>query len=369
MGISFLKSIIARWRNKTSAADAAQCRSEAVKCFGTDQAQEGAFAAVDRGFCSVPVDQIVGSVGRYHDFDSQFRIKPHLPSDRLQAIKTALKAGKVLPPVKLYQIKDEYYVLDGNHRVAAAKELGHDTIMADILEFIPSKNTLENILYRERSQFRDETGLSDPIELTEVGQYIHLHHQIAQHRQYLEKTTGTSVAFEQAAQDWYRTIYRPLTMIIEKGGLIERFPQRTLADLYAYISVHQWEKGRERKYGIEIDDLIKRDMEAFRKKMENIQERDYPEMLRGITAFVLMKVKAKSEYRIMEKMFALQEVREIHSVHGDIDLLVKINLTRDLLSSDAEIIAQFVHENIRSISGVTSTQTLIPGYSKVKGVE
>jgi hypothetical protein len=44
-------------------------------------------------------------------------------------------------------------------------------------------------------------------------------------------------------------------------------------------------------------------------------------------------------------------------------------LTRDLLSSDAEIIAQFVHENIRSISGVTSTQTLIPGYSKVKGVE
>jgi DNA-binding Lrp family transcriptional regulator len=107
-------------------------------------------------------------------------------------------------------------------------------------------------------------------------------------------------------------------------------------------------------------------MEAFREKMSNMKEVEYPEMKRDITAFVLMNVKAKSEFRIMDKLFSLEEVREVHSVHGDIDLLVKITLTRDLLSSDAEIIGQFVHEQIRSMPGVTSTQTLIPGASKVK---
>jgi uncharacterized ParB-like nuclease family protein len=63
-----------------------------------------------------------------------------------------MRQGKSLPPVKLYQIKDEYYVLDGNHRIAAAKEFGRSEIMAKIVEFIPSSNTLENIIYREKKR-------------------------------------------------------------------------------------------------------------------------------------------------------------------------------------------------------------------------
>jgi DNA-binding Lrp family transcriptional regulator len=107
-------------------------------------------------------------------------------------------------------------------------------------------------------------------------------------------------------------------------------------------------------------------MEEFRKKMSNMKEIEYPEMQREITAFILINVKAKSEYKIMDKLFSLKEVLEVHSVHGEVDLLVKIMLTRDLLSSDAEIIGQFVHNKVGSLSGVTSTVTLIPGVSKMK---
>ena len=71
----------------------------------------------------------------------------------------------------------------------------------------------------------------------------------------------------------------------------------------------------------------------------------------------------------MEKLFALDEVREVHSVHGDVDIIVKIVLNRDLLSSDAEVIGQFVHNEIRQLPGVISTQTLIPGLSKIKQEE
>lgn len=107
-------------------------------------------------------------------------------------------------------------------------------------------------------------------------------------------------------------------------------------------------------------------MEAFRDKMANVNKNEYPEMLRSITAFIMMNVEAKRELKVVDKLFALSEVREVHSIHGSIDILIKIILTRDLLSSDAEVIGQFVHERVRQIDGIISTQTLIPGTSMIK---
>jgi DNA-binding Lrp family transcriptional regulator len=314
----------------------------------------------------VPLDQIVGSVGRYNDFDNRFRLKSHIPQERLQRVKKAMLEGRPLSPVKLYQIKNEYFALDGNHRIAAAKELGRKEINANIVEFMPGKETLENIIYNEKAAFRDETGLKVPIQLTEMGQYRRLLKQISKHQNHLQTNQSKPVTIQSAAKDWHATIYHPLTTIIRRGGLLKRFPNRTLDDLYAYISFHQWEKGPKRRYGIGIDRLIPKDMEAFRDKMANNQPSEYPEMLRGVTAFILMQVDARKEDRIVDKLFALEEVREVHSVHGNIDMIVKIVLTRDLLSSDSEIIAQFVQHNVRQIPGVRSTQTLLPGLSKIK---
>ena len=341
-------------------------RDSEAKCFRENQECEGAFDHIDRGICSVPLAQIVGSVGRYHDFDSQFKLKEHVPPDRLISVKQAMREGKSLPPVKLYKIKDEYYVLDGNHRISAAKEFGRSDIMAKIVEFIPSSNTLENIIYREKSEFREQTGLTQPIDISEVGQFPYLLEQVEAHRAFLAGREKPGATLKQAAEDWYATIYQPLAGIIEKARLLGSFPGRTLDDLYAYISFHQWEKGRMRRYGIGIDKLIPKDMEAFREKMANTRKDEYPEMLRSITAFIMMNVEAKRELKVVDKLFALPEVREVHSIHGSIDILIKIVLTRDLLSSDAEVIGQFVHERVRQIDGILSTQTLIPGTSQIK---
>lgn len=358
MKTGLLAKIKAAWDRKR--------HPESVKSFKAVQQAELAFDSINRGTRRVPLAQIVGSVGRYQDFDSRFRPMNHLDTQRYQKIRQAMREGRALAPVKLYQIKDTFYALDGNHRIAAAKELKHDDILAAILEFIPSKETLENLLYAQRSKFVEKTGLAYLITLTEVGQYDHLLDQIAQHKEYLEKSGPGPRSFEEAAADWYKTIYRPLTAIIRKGNLLQLFPQRTLDDLYAYITYHQWELGRKRKYGIGIDRLIPKNMEAFREKMAHTHKSEYPEMLREITAFVLMNVAAKNEQTIMEKLFALNEVREVHSIHGDADVLVKVVLTRDLLSSDAEIISEFVQGQMRQISGVISTKTLIPGRSMIK---
>ena len=116
-------------------------RDSEAKCFCKVQDCDGTFDLIDRGVCSVPLKQIVGSVGKCHDFDSQFRPKSHVPLDRVISIKRTMLEGKSLPPVILYKINDEYYVMDGNHRIAAANELNRLNIKAKILELIPISHT------------------------------------------------------------------------------------------------------------------------------------------------------------------------------------------------------------------------------------
>jgi len=339
--------------------------SDEIKSFNKNQITVGPVDRHDIGIHDVPLEKIVGSVGRYHDFDGRFRLKKNIPSERLQAIKTAIRESKPLPPVTLYKIKEEYYVVDGNHRVAAANEMSWKTIEAHIIEFLPSKETLENILAREKSDFERQTSLFDLIVLTEVGQYAYLLAQIQEHKEALEELSGKSVSLKRAAQDWYNTIYKPFVRIIEHSHLPETFRERTLSDLYAYIACHHWTKRRDRKYGVGIDQLIPKSMEKFRAKMAEREHLDPPEMTRQTIAFVLINVDAKKENRIMERLYSFKEAQEIHYVPGEFDLIAKFAVDRDLLSSDSEVVGEFL-DRVRAIPGVLKTQTIIPIISKYK---
>ena len=333
--------------------------------FSSRQEQEEAYEAIERGTLMVPLDKITGSVGRYHDFDNQFKTHSNKMDERLKAIIEAMRDGKDMPPIALYQIKEDFFILDGHHRFRAAVELGRSEIRSRIVELLPSKNTLENILYVEKIHFRDKAGLPESIDLTEPNQISHLEWQVREHRQFLASEGKQNVSFKQAGADWHQTIYRPLATLIGNSNLINAFPGRTVDDLYLYISVHQWEKGSKRNYGIGVDKLIPTDMEAFRQKMTEHKEK-YPEMKREITVFILLNVDGKYEQQIFDKLLALKEVREVHTIHGSIDMIAKITLMRDLLSSDAEILSHFIQNTVRQWKGVISTQTLIPGMSRVK---
>ena len=69
--------------------------------------------------------------------------------------------------------------------------------------------------------------------------------------------------------------------------------------------------------------------------MAALKDAEYPEMKRGITVFILMNVQDKYYFKLIEIIYDLSEVREIHSVHGDEVLLVKLVLTPEMLSSDS----------------------------------
>ena len=100
--------------------------------------------------------------------------------------------------------------------------------------------------------------------------------------------------------------------------------------------------------------------------MTELKSPEYPEMKQSITFFILMNLQASKEMKVIEKLYTFDEIKEIYWVHGDADLLVKVELTRDLISSDAEVISQFVHEKVRQLQGIISTNTLIPGFAKIK---
>jgi uncharacterized ParB-like nuclease family protein len=356
------------WKKKQTDSKSSEKKPSSLQNTDFNQVRESekAYETVKRGIATVPLDKIKGSVGRYADFDQQFRLKGAGTEERLASLTKAMQEGRCIPPVSLYQIKDNFYILDGHHRVTAARTLEQSHIQAKILELLPSGETVENRLYLEKIDFRDKVGIPKVVDFTEPGQSEYLLEQVTMHQHFLAEETQQEVDLKEAGADWYRSIYLPLRTLIKNSGLLRSFPDRTMDDLYLYISTHQWQKKAKRQYGIGVDKLIPRNMEAFRRKMARTKNSGYPELKRDITIFILINVDGTQEQHLLDKLFALPEVVELHSVHGSIDLVVKAILSRDILASDAEVISQFTHSSLRRMKGIKATQTLIPGLSLVK---
>jgi len=89
----------------------------------------------DAGEQLIPVASIVGSVdGASQLFDRNFRPVSDRARARLSSVLVAMREGEPLPPIEVRAWRGEYYVLDGHHRVAAARTLGSDYISAHVIE-------------------------------------------------------------------------------------------------------------------------------------------------------------------------------------------------------------------------------------------
>jgi nucleotide-binding universal stress UspA family protein len=88
---------------------------------------------------SVEVARIVGSVGRVAELGADFRpvgrARRGSDDQRLERLRVAMARQQHVPPVDLYQLGFGYYVLDGHHRVAAARLLGQVEIDANVVRF------------------------------------------------------------------------------------------------------------------------------------------------------------------------------------------------------------------------------------------
>ena len=86
------------------------------------------------GFQMVPLNKIVGSEGRFHEFDRAFYPRENHTRDRWLRIDQAHYDDVTLPPVELIKVEESYFVRDGNHRVSVARARGHQVIDAYVTE-------------------------------------------------------------------------------------------------------------------------------------------------------------------------------------------------------------------------------------------
>jgi len=82
----------------------------------------------------VPIDQIIGSVGRCRDFDRAFYPRQTFTGNRWMSIARASYMNVALPLVELYKVGDSYFVKDGHHRISVACVNGQDFIDAQVIE-------------------------------------------------------------------------------------------------------------------------------------------------------------------------------------------------------------------------------------------
>ena len=92
-----------------------------------------------RGTRVVEVDEIIGSVGRWRDFDRSFLPARASVGHKWKRIDQAFHRAEDLPPVKLYEIEDAYFVVDGHHRVSVARYHYVPTVEATVVEFHPKR--------------------------------------------------------------------------------------------------------------------------------------------------------------------------------------------------------------------------------------
>jgi len=203
------------------------------------------------GLQEVPIDQIVGSLGRYRDFDRAFLPRQARTRSRWVSIDSAHYDDVILPPVELYKMGEVYFVRDGNHRVSVARDRGQEFVDAFVVEIevaVPLTADVEMgdlDLKSEYAEFLERTNLSQirpaaQIELTLCGEYERLLEHISVHRWYLGEGQGAEVPYEEAVASWYDNVYTPLVKLIIDQKLLASFPERTEADLYLWIIEYEW---------------------------------------------------------------------------------------------------------------------------------
>jgi hypothetical protein len=214
-----------------------------------------------RGLRTVPIAKIVGSEGRYRDFNRYFLPRHNRLKGRWVRVDTAHHQQLILPPVTLYELGGLYFVRDGNHRVSVARLQNVEFVDAEVIS-LGSRLTLEPgltedqlrkaVISLEKEEFFKQTGLDQHrpgvvMEFTATGRYDEIIRHINGHKYYLNLSQEVEISFEEAMLSWYDNVYEPIVRLIESEEFLTYFRGRTAADLYVWI-VRRWDD-LKRKYG------------------------------------------------------------------------------------------------------------------------
>lgn len=205
-----------------------------------------------KGVIPVKLSHIVGSEGRYNDFNKLFLPKSRHLRNRWERINRAHYEDIILPPILVYELGGLYFVRDGNHRVSVARMQGNDFIDAEVIglnaeiKLDPSmsmEQVKEAVIKFEKKRFLSCTKMDKyrPVEdlnFTYIGRYDDIINHINGHKYYLNLDKKEEIPFKDAMLSWYDNVYLPIIQLVHEEKILSRFPGRTESDLYVWICRH-----------------------------------------------------------------------------------------------------------------------------------
>jgi nucleotide-binding universal stress UspA family protein len=209
-------------------------------------------ARSDRGIHEIPIDAIVGSVGRYTDFTRTFLPRRTNDQERWARVKAIMldPTGTGMDPIEVYKVGEVYFVLDGNHRVSIARQEGFKFIEAHIIEIkteipiTPDLNPDDLIIKAEHVAFLRKTDIKNlypdaDFNVTIPGSFDKLRTHIDAHHYFLGLERKRDISYQEAVKSWYENVYTLFVEPIRERGIMRWFPDRTETDLYVWVLDHQ----------------------------------------------------------------------------------------------------------------------------------
>lgn len=207
----------------------------------------------DRGRQTVPLDQIVGSEGRTHEFDRRFYPRRDHLRARWSRVGRVAYQDRSLPAISLVQIGDLYFVRDGNHRVSVARQRGQLEIDAYVVELATNVPVRVDLVSSQlvdkgaQSHFLANTdllavrpGVQVPVTASDTVTYDALRAQIAGHRYFMGLERERAVPDADAVGHWYDVVYEPQVTAMRRLHTATAFPRRTETSLYVAIMEHRY---------------------------------------------------------------------------------------------------------------------------------
>lgn len=221
---------------------------------------------VERGLQTVPLDAIVGSVGRFNDYTRAFLPTNASDEERWARVKAYMEE-KGFNPIELYKLGEAYFVKDGNHRVSVARQMGNQTIQAYVTEVetrvgLTPEDTPQDVICKANyTDFLDKTNIDQlrpgaNLYMTFCDKYDVLLEHIHVHKYFVESELGDEISLEEAATSWYDNVYLHVIDLVQRLGLLYIFRELTEADLYLLVAEHRAELEHELGYFLSTDTVV-----------------------------------------------------------------------------------------------------------------
>jgi hypothetical protein len=205
-----------------------------AKCFYEVFDKSRPHTVMDAGLRVVEVERITGTLDKCGELDSAFRYikrRDRGERSRWHRLNEAAKSYHFFPPIDTVLYRGEYYVIDGNRRVAAAKAHKVEYIDANVKEYVLRDDADSSAGALSRRRFESQTGLKNINLFFETG-YAFLLDELLRRAGASGRGKRELHSF---ARKWYSELFIPACSEITKSELPKNYPGLAPGDIFVLI--------------------------------------------------------------------------------------------------------------------------------------